>query len=115
MKYYNPKFIKQYIAQHQSEIEEVELGMDEDWSWTAETIFERGKFSRHHNLGGDRVEVAGIVGSVWATPIMAVTFKDGHVERVECWVDDDETVSPADIAKRKAFAAATGGLDRRFS
>ena len=114
MKYYNPKFIKQYIEQHRAEIEEVELGMDEDWFWTAETIFEDGEYSSRRSLDGNRITVAGIDGSVWATPIMAVTFKDGRVERVECWTADGKAEDPASIERRKAFAAATGGLDRRF-
>lgn len=110
MKYYNPEFIKQYIKQHRAEIEEVELGMDEDWFWTSETIFKDGKYSSRCSLDGNRITVAGIDGSVWATPIMAVTFKDGLVERVECWTADGKTEEPASIERCKAFVAELAAL-----
>ena len=35
MKYYDGKKIKEYIRTHSDGLAAVEIGMDEDWSWTA--------------------------------------------------------------------------------
>ena len=114
MKHYNPKFIREYIQCHASELETVSIGMEEDWSWTAETIFEDGVLSPRFDWDKDRIPVAGITGSTWATPVMAVLFVDGHEERVECWTDDYAIANPSFVAEQKTFARATGGMDRRF-
>lgn len=49
MKKYNANFIKNYIEQHKEEIIRVHCGMREDWSWTAETIFENGELSSDYD------------------------------------------------------------------
>jgi hypothetical protein len=44
MKTYDYKKIKQLIEENKSEIISVSAGMHEDWFWTAETIWENGKY-----------------------------------------------------------------------
>ncbi len=109
MKYYNPKLIKQFIDEHKDTINTVEVGMKEDWWWTAETIFEDGEADV--DLSGDSLRVAGITGSTWATPVMRVTFKDGTERVIPCYEDDMRQADPEKVAAQKAFARATGGMD----
>lgn len=113
MKYYNAKFIKDFIEKRKDDIKVVEVGMSEDWSWTAKTIFnEKEGFSYPLDLRKDnKIEIAGINGSTWATPVMRVIYKDEHIEIVECWEDDGNITSEIEINKQKAFAALTGGMD----
>lgn len=111
MKRYSTKFIKEYINGIKDEIDYVECGMREDWSWTAKTVYENGKFCKDFEWDSDAIEVAGIRGSYWATPIMAVHMKDGHEVIVECWYGDSNEAEESEICGMKAFAAATGGMD----
>lgn len=113
MKNYNVAFIKNYIEEHKVEIETVTCGMREDWSWTAETVFENGEFSSNYDWSKEHISVAGISGSTWATPVMEVEFKDGRTEIVDCYEDDGEKASQSQIAQQMAFARATGGMDCR--
>lgn len=113
MKHYNTSFIKSYIEERKEQIESVNCGMREDWGWTADTVFENGEFVSKFDWQGKWLEVAGIDGSAWATPIMEVDFKDGRTEIVECWIDDGEKASEQQIREQKAFAAIIGGMDYR--
>lgn len=63
MKNYNAAFIKNYIEEHKTEIETVTCGMREDWSWTAQTVFENGKLSSDYDWSKGTISVAGISGS----------------------------------------------------
>lgn len=38
-KYYNNEIIRDFIEKNKDEIEEVDVGMAEDWFWTASTIW----------------------------------------------------------------------------
>lgn len=44
MKKYDTEFIKKYIENRKDTIKTVDCGMKQDWSWTAETVFENGDF-----------------------------------------------------------------------
>ena len=46
MKTYDFKKAKQIIKENESNLESASLGMHEDWCWTAETIWEDGKYVR---------------------------------------------------------------------
>lgn len=113
MKKYNTVFIKNYIEEHKGEIESVQCGMREDWNWTAETVFENGQYSMDYDWNSENISVAGISGSTWATPIMEILFKDGRREILDCYKDDEEQEDASYIARQKAFARATGGMDYR--
>ena len=90
MKHYNTKFIRKYIKDHKDQIILVKCGMREDWLWSKNTVFENGKFRKGFNWRRKYLEVAGIAGSTWATPVMEVWFSDNVKQVIECWVDDGE-------------------------
>lgn len=43
-KYYDNKVIRDFIKNNENIIEEVVVGMAEDWFWTASTIWENGDY-----------------------------------------------------------------------
>ncbi len=111
MKKYNAKFIKDYIEKNRDKIDTVSCGMREDWGWTADTVYENGEFKKGFRWNSSFIEVMGIIGSCWATPVMNITLKNGKTEVVECWLDDGETISEREILEKKMIAKATGGMD----
>ena len=76
MTYYDPSTIKRIIEDHKADVIYAVVGMQEDWSWTAETVFEDGMYTV--DLSGERVLLAGIEGSSWATPVIHLHLKDGN-------------------------------------
>lgn len=109
MKYYNTKFIREYIEQHMDQIESVYCFMYEDWNRTCDIVFKDGDFYTGFNWESKYLEVAGIMGSLWETPAMGIKFKDGRTETIECWVDDGECESNKQIRERKASAETREG------
>jgi hypothetical protein len=83
---YDFKAAKKYIQMHSELIESASLGMHEDWWWTAETVYEDGKFKV--DLDEDGLDIAGISGSQWATPTLEVQFKDGSEVTKACFEGD---------------------------
>ncbi len=106
MKYYDPEFIKHYIDENKERIKSVDVGMREDWYWTAKTIFADGKYKK--KLNQKRIKLGGVDGSYWATPVMLVVFKDGSTSIVECFLVDGKEMPAEKIAEMKAFAADAG-------
>ncbi len=80
MKIYDFENIKKFIEDNKDNIAEVDLGMQEDWYWTAETVFVDGEYITTIT---DETTIGGINGSSWATPEMRVTYKDGSTLEVE--------------------------------
>lgn len=111
MNKYDTAFIKSYIEEHKNEILEVSCGMKEDWFWTAKTVYSNGVLLDLYDWSKKSIEVAGIDGSTWATPVMEVTFNDGRTELVPCFFYDDRKAPVWQIAQQKAFAAMTGGRE----
>lgn len=109
MRKYYTAFIKQYIEEHKDEVESIDCGMMEDWFYTAETIFSGGQFNPSYSWDSTSINVAGITGSTWATPVMQVLFKDGRIEIVNCFFDDGGIASLQQIAEQMDFAFMTGG------
>lgn len=91
MKKYDYANIKKYIQMHSDLIESVSLGIEEDWWWTAECIYEDSSFKVDLDI---EPEIAGIKGSRWATPVMEVTFKDGSQQLKESFTGDSSTAKP---------------------
>ena len=80
---YDFKSAKEFIELHKEHISEASLGMHEDWSWTAETVFEDGEFTKDL----DKIsEIAGIGGSHWATPTLEIIYKNGDHETKSCFI-----------------------------
>ena len=114
MKHYDTKFIREYIEKNKEKIENVDCFMREDYRWTCDTVFSDGEFCKGFNWKDKYLEVAGITGSTWATPTMEVEFKDGKIEKMECWIEDGKIASKERILEQKMFAAATKGMDYRI-
>lgn len=93
MKTYDYKKAKKYIEEHKDEIQMAALGMDEDWFWTAQSVFEDGKFTV--NLDDDSLFIGGINGSYWATPTLEVFFKDGTHKKFNCYQGESDGQCPA--------------------
>lgn len=74
MKRYSYKLVKDFIEKNRKNIDQVVLGMSEDWGWTSDVVFSNNKYK---NTLEDGACIAGIDGSDWATPSMEVTYKDG--------------------------------------
>lgn len=80
MKYYDFKKAKQIIEERKESISIAQLGMAEDWFWTANTVFRDGSFI----IDLDTVkEICGIFGSEWATPTLSIVYKDDLEENIE--------------------------------
>jgi hypothetical protein len=82
MKHYDFEKVKAFIEKHANIIETASLGFNEDWFWTADTIYENKEFTV--DLTDPELLIGGINGSVWATPTLEVTYFDGDSERIEC-------------------------------
>lgn len=93
MKDYDFKKAMEYINEHKEELLEVSLGMKEDWSWTAETIFSENEFKV--DLTDEKLDIAGITGSGWATPAMLVETKDGEEKFIDCYKGESTSVKPS--------------------
>jgi len=83
---YDFKAAKKYIQMHSDLIESATIGMEEDWFWTAQTVFEGGIFTE--NLDDEKLKIGGISGSDWATPMLEVTMKDGSEVKKVCAIGD---------------------------
>lgn len=82
---YDFKSAKRYIQMHSDLIETATLGMHEDWVWTADTVYENGRFS----IDLDQTEkIGGLRGSKWATPTLEIEFKDGRELRKDCFLGE---------------------------
>lgn len=93
MKNYDYLKAKKLIEENKDKISEAILGMSEDWFWTAETVFENGNFVI--DLEEKGLCIAGISGSYWATPIIELVFKNGSVERHNCFTGTSDGTKPA--------------------
>lgn len=76
--YYSFKKIMAFVEKHKDECDEILVGMEEDWDWTADFVWKDGKVMIREEaetgcyspfrVGEDGVQIAGINGSTWATP-----------------------------------------------
>jgi hypothetical protein len=92
MKKYDYAKAQKLILKNQKKLATASLGMQEDWSWTAETVFDDGKFTAV--LSGEPT-IGGIKGSAWATPTLELKFKDGTTKHLECFVGKTSKEKPA--------------------
>jgi len=82
VKRYDFEKAKSIVESRKDEIIEASLGMYEDWFWTAETVYENGKWKRTLKKGD---KIAGIDGSYWATPALMIQLKNGETECYPCY------------------------------
>lgn len=112
MKYYSTKIINDFIQKNHEKIRCIYIGMHEDWEPTAVMIYKDGEVLKKNcdKWSSDHLRIRGINGSAWATPTMKVFYKNGDVERVECFEDDGEVADPCEIQMMKKFAMMTRGF-----
>lgn len=87
MKIYDYEKAKEIINHRKDEIERASLGMYEDWFWTAETVFEDGKFTKKLT---EETVIGGINGSCWATPALRLELKNGEDECIGCYTGESD-------------------------
>jgi hypothetical protein len=87
-KYYDPSKIKEIIEGRKADVVCAEVGMAEDWFWTAETIYKDGKYTK--SMSGNTVEIAGIISSYWATPEMRLLMQNGDILIFQVWFEPTE-------------------------
>lgn len=95
-KYYSNEIIKNYIKNNKENIKTISVGMQEDWYFTASTIYENNEYVDEYKEDiNDKktLMVNGISGSHWATPIMEIEKRDGSTEKIECYFVDDEKIA----------------------
>jgi hypothetical protein len=85
MKKYDFAKARNLIEAEKEALTEACLGMHEDWSWTGETIWENGEYTVDL---ANVVEIAGICGSVWATPVIKLSYKNGAERFLECYTGE---------------------------
>lgn len=91
MKVYDYKKARKIIKETDG-VKSASLGMYEDWSWTAETVWEDGKFTK--KLLSKNMEIAGLNGSQWATPTLELELENGEVRMIECFTGKSESKKP---------------------
>jgi hypothetical protein len=105
MKKYSAEILRQVIESEGGNIDTITLGMREDWGATASVIYRAGKLVTR--LGKNVVRNAGISGSIWATPIMKIKYKDGKTELKDCYFVSGKNASPEVILAARELAEAT--------
>lgn len=83
---YDFKSAKKYIQMHSDLIDSATLGIHEDWFWTAQTVFEDGRFLI--DLDEKDLKIGGISGSDWGTPTLEIELKDGTEARKDCFIGE---------------------------
>lgn len=68
-------------------VDEVSMGMQEDWFWTAETVWKDGEYQQ--NLS-EITKLAGIDGSDWATPVIQIDTEDGETHVFNCYKGESD-------------------------
>lgn len=91
MRHYDYKKARDIIKENKDKLKEASLGMSEDWFWTAETIWENGKYIRRLTKN---TEISGIDGSRWATPTLELWYKDGSSEMIPCYTGEKSGMRP---------------------
>lgn len=111
MKKYDAKLIRDFVEANKIKIKTVHLGMKEDWMWTNKLLYDANNGGYQFELDEGDVEVAGIIGSSWATPVMLARYADGKVKVLACYSDDGEEICEGEKVRKQAFTLATGGMD----
>jgi hypothetical protein len=68
-----------------------EMGMYEDWFWTAETVWEDGNYTKELRASP---KIGEISGSPWATPAIKLTYADGTERMLPCYTGESTQEKP---------------------
>lgn len=82
MRYFDWDKAKEICDQHNGCV--IDAGMDEDWSWTAATIYD----------GEKRVKGDPWLSSYWAMPVCRVELNDGSWLTIPCFRTDIQQEMP---------------------
>lgn len=90
IKKYSLKKIREIIEKYKNNgLERADVGMYEDWNPTAVEIWNtQDGYTIDNELQEDEIHIAGINGSGWATPQIALYFKDGTELDFDVYTDD---------------------------
>ena len=91
MKKYDFVKAKKLIRENKENLESASIGMHEDWFWTAETVWEGGKYKQKLNKDSN---LGGINESEWATPTLQLCYKGGREEMIEISIGANEKDGP---------------------
>lgn len=94
MKVFDNALIVSAIDKHKENIASADIGMFEDWFWTAEPIFKDGQYTQ--DLTKQTAMSGGINGSYWATPIIRIKTKDNQTIDYPVFSSDEEVVKTAE-------------------
>jgi len=72
------------IIEDNKNAEQISLGMLEDLGWTTDVIWNK-KEGFLVNLDNPNLEISGIDGSNWATPVAIIEGKWGKKKIIECY------------------------------
>ena len=78
---YDFKKAKTLIEAERENIEKAFLGIREDWSCTADTVYEDESFKIDLDTADN---INGIDGSSWGIPHLKIEYKDGSSKMVPC-------------------------------
>ena len=79
------------IINAEKDLTQAEMGMHEDWFWTAETVWESGTYTKELHTAP---EIGGISGSGWATPAIKLTYADGTERMLPCYTGESTQEKP---------------------
>jgi len=91
-KRYDYELAQRMIQMKSDVLSEALMGMEEDWFWTAKTVYEDGKFTIDLS---EEPEIEGVSSSYWANPVMLLKYKDGREEFVDCYNGESDGERPA--------------------
>lgn len=84
MRKFDYKKIEKIIAENKDGLKEASIGMFEDFFWTAEIIWENGKYIE------DIYSFSHLQESYWATPVILLRFKDKEPRVAEAFIGEKE-------------------------
>ncbi len=90
-KSYDYELAKEIVESKANEISKAYLGMQEDWFWTATSVYEDNAWNVDLRL---EPEIAGLSGSSWATPVLQLLYKNGEEEFIECYQGSSDSERP---------------------
>ena len=94
MKYYDSHKIFRYVQKNKERIDRIDAGIMEDWLNTCQRIFAYGKLLIDIPTENNKVEIHGINGSMWGTPVMRVIMLDGSVLVLKCYDEQGPRLLP---------------------
>lgn len=81
---YDYQLAKAIIEKEKENISSADLGMHEDWGWTAQEVYNSTDgFTK--DLDDEDLSIAGINGSTWATPVLQLYYKDDTEKTFKCY------------------------------